>query len=88
MRVPARLEVNVFKVLGLSLIMVLLVCSHSALGQILSSEQQRIPQSVIVNGQQVQGVMVVQNGTSPNLHLPITSGVCDCRSILQWMGVL
>ena len=59
-----------FKVLGLSLTMVLLVCSHSALGQIPSSGQQRIPQSVIVNGQQVQGVMVVQNGTVQTYTCP------------------
>src|SRR5262249_14776304 len=44
-------------------IMGLLVCSHSVFGQIPPSGQQRIPQSIIINGQQVQGVMVVQNGT-------------------------
>src|SRR5262245_48297158 len=41
----------------------LLVSSHSVFGQISTSGQQRIPQSIIINGQQVQGVMVVQNGT-------------------------
>jgi hypothetical protein len=57
------LEVTVFKTLGLSLIMGLLVCSHTVFGQIAPSGQQRIPQSIIINGQQVQGVMVVQNET-------------------------
>jgi len=55
--------VNVFKTLGVSLIMGLLVSSHLVFGQIPTSGQQRIPQSIIINGQQVQGVMVVQNGT-------------------------
>src|SRR5262249_48643026 len=42
----------------------LLICSHSAFGQIPPSEQQRIFQPIIINGQQQeQGVMVVQNGT-------------------------
>jgi len=52
----------VFKILGLSLIMGLLVCSHSVFGQIPPSGQQRIPQPIIVNDQQAQGVIVVQNG--------------------------
>ena len=51
-----------FKAVGLSLIVVLLVCSDAALGQFPPGGQQRIPQSIIVNGQQVQGVLVVQNG--------------------------
>ena len=52
-----------FKTLDLSLIMVVLVSSHSAFGQTSPRGQQRIPQPVIINGQQAQGVMVVQNGT-------------------------
>ena len=59
-----------FKALGISLIMGLLVCSHSALGQLPPSGQQRIPQSIIVNGQQVQGVTVVQNGTVQTYTCP------------------
>jgi hypothetical protein len=51
-----------FKTLGLSLIIGLLVCSHSAFGQTPPNGQQRIPQAIIINGQQAQGVMVVQNG--------------------------
>jgi hypothetical protein len=52
----------VFKTLGLSLIMVLLVSSYSVFGQTPPSGPQRIPQPIIINGQQAQGVMVVQNG--------------------------
>src|SRR5262245_57587286 len=70
-RVPARWEVNVFKTLGLSLIMILLVCSHSAFGQAPPSGQQRILQPIIINGQQQeQGVMVVQNGTVQTFTCP------------------
>jgi hypothetical protein len=63
----------VFKTLGLSLIVALLVCSHSAFGQTGQtppSGQQRIPQPIIVNGQQAQGVMVVQNGTVQSYTCP------------------
>jgi hypothetical protein len=58
------------KTLGLSLIMGLLVCSHFAFGQIPTSGQQHIPQSIVINGQQVQGVMVVQNGTVQSYTCP------------------
>jgi hypothetical protein len=54
--------VTVFKTLGLSLFIGLLISSHLVFGQITQSEQQRIPQAIIINGQQAQGVMVVQNG--------------------------
>jgi hypothetical protein len=53
----------VFKTLGLSLIIGLLISSHLVFGQTAPSERQRIPQPIIVNGQQAQGVMIVQNGT-------------------------
>ncbi len=59
-----------FKTLGLSLIITLLVCSHSAFGQTPPSGQQRIPQPIIINGQQAQGVMVVQNGTVQSYTCP------------------
>src|SRR5215471_15816988 len=52
-----------FKTLGLLLIMGLLVSSYPVFGQVGTSGQQRIPQAIIINGQQAQGVMVVQNGT-------------------------
>src|SRR5262249_57637862 len=51
-----------FKTLGLLLIMGLLVSSYSVFGQVATSGQQRIPQAIIINGQQAQGVMVVENG--------------------------
>src|SRR5262245_20841167 len=41
----------------------LLVSSYPVFGQVATSGQQRIPQAIITNGQQAQGVMVVQNGT-------------------------
>jgi hypothetical protein len=78
--------VNVFKTLGLCVIIAALVWSHSVFGQTPPSGQQRIFQPIIINGQQEQGVMVVQNGvqtyTCPNPQQ------YDGRSILQWMGVL
>jgi hypothetical protein len=61
----------VFKTLGLSLIIGLLVCFHSVLGQTATSGPQRIFQSIIINGQQQeQGVMVVQNGTVQTFTCP------------------
>jgi hypothetical protein len=54
--------VNVLKALTFSLIMGLLVSSYPVFGQVATSGQQRIPQAIIINGQQAQGVMVVQNG--------------------------
>jgi hypothetical protein len=39
-----------------------LVYSHSVFGQTTPEGQQRIVQSIIINGQQAEGVMVVQNG--------------------------
>jgi hypothetical protein len=68
--VSARWEVHVFKTLGLSLIMGLLVSSYPVFGQIATSGQQRIPQPIIINGQQAQGVMVVQNGTVQSYTCP------------------
>ena len=59
-----------FKTPGLSLIMVLLVCSSLAFGQTPPSGQQRIPQPIIINGQQAQGVMIVQNGTVQSYTCP------------------
>ena len=58
------------KVFGLPLIMALLVCSYLAFGQTPPSGQQRIPQPVIINGQQAQGVMVVENGTVQTFTCP------------------
>jgi hypothetical protein len=52
----------VFKTQGLSLIVGLLV-SYQVFGQVATSGEQRIPQAVIINGQQAQGVMVIQNWT-------------------------
>ena len=52
------------KKLVLSLMMMgVLAYSHSVLGQTAPAGQQRIVQPIIINGQQAQGVMVVQNGT-------------------------
>ena len=52
------------KKLVLSLMMMgVLAYSHSAFGQTVPTGQQRIVQEIIINGQQAQGVMVVQNGT-------------------------
>ena len=45
--------------LGLSVIIGILTCSYSVFAQ---GAQERIVQSIIINGQQVEGVMVVQNG--------------------------
>ena len=59
-----------FQTLGLSLIMGLLVSSYPVFGQVATSGQQRIPQAVIINGQQAQGVMVVQNGTVQSYTCP------------------
>jgi hypothetical protein len=52
-----------FKTLSLSLVMVLPVCSHSAFGQIRATGQEQIFQSIIINGRQERGVIVVENGT-------------------------
>ena len=57
----------VFKKLGLSLIIGMLACSHPAFAQ---APQERIVQPIIVNGQQVQGVHVVQNGTIQSQTCP------------------
>src|SRR5262249_46372979 len=50
--------------------MVVMVSSHSVFGQTVPSGQQRIPQAIIINGQQAQGVMVVQNGTVQTFNCP------------------
>ena len=59
-----------FKTLDLSLIIGLLVSSYPVFGQVATSGQQRIPQPIIINGQQAQGVMVVQNGTVQSYTCP------------------
>jgi hypothetical protein len=86
--------VNVFKTLGLLLIMGLLVCSYSVFGQIATSGQQRIPQAVIINGQQAQGVMVVQNGSvqtftcaSPQQYVTADESSSGWACYEQTMGV-
>src|SRR5262249_12785182 len=48
----------------------LLVCSQFGFGQLPPNGQQRIPQRIIVNGQQAEGVMVVQNGTIQSYTCP------------------
>lgn len=41
-----------------------LVCTHFvAFGQIPQTVTQRLPQSIVINGQSAQGVLVVQNGS-------------------------
>ena len=55
----------------LSLMMMgVLAYSHSVFGQIASTGQQRILQPIIINGQQSEGVLVVQNGTVQNSTCP------------------
>src|SRR5262245_64652230 len=51
------------KKLGFSLIVVILVCPFSAPAQVTPVGQQRFIQPIIINGQQSQGVLVVENGT-------------------------
>src|ERR1041385_7876959 len=61
-------EVSVMlKKLGLLLIVGVLASSYSVFAQAL---QERIPQAIIVNGQQAQGVLVVENGTIQSQTCP------------------
>lgn len=64
-----------FKKLGLALIIGALACSDSVFAQ---APQQRIVQPIIINGQQAQGVYVVQNGTIQSQ---------SCLSPQQYMAV-
>jgi hypothetical protein len=57
----------VFRKVGLSLIIGVLACSNSVFAQ---APQERIVQPIIVNGQQAQGVHVVQNGTIQSQTCP------------------
>src|SRR5439155_4706596 len=62
------LEVRVvFRKVELSLIIGLLACSLSVFAQ---TPQQRITQTIIINGLQAQGVLVVQNGTIQSQTCP------------------
>ena len=57
----SRLEVRVvFRKIELSLVIGVLACSVTAFAQ---GPQERIIQPIIVNGQQAQGVLIVQDGT-------------------------
>jgi hypothetical protein len=51
-----------FKKIGFALVMGILIYPSSGFGQAGVSGQERLVQPVIINGQQVQGVMVVENG--------------------------
>ena len=57
----------VFRKVELSLIIGLLACSLSVFAQ---APQQRITQTIIINGQQAQGVLVVENGTIQSQTCP------------------
>jgi len=57
----------VFGKIAFAVIVSVLVCFHSALAQ---APQERITQSIIVNGQQAQGVLVVENGTIQSQTCP------------------
>jgi hypothetical protein len=52
----------VFKRIGSLLFMAVLAYPCSALAQAVASGQEQFVQSIIVNGQQTQGVMIVENG--------------------------
>jgi len=59
------------KRLVLSIMMIgVLAYSHSAFGQTAPTGQQRIVQPIIINGQQAQGVLVIQNETVQGYTCP------------------
>src|SRR5438093_3454368 len=52
------------------MMMGVLAYSHSAFGQTVPTGQQRIVQPIIINGQQAQGVLVIENGTVQGYTCP------------------
>src|SRR5437667_11115940 len=64
----SRLEVRVvFRKIELSLVIGALACSVTAFAQ---TPQERIMQPIIVNGQQAQGILIVQDGTIQSQTCP------------------